>query len=88
MVRRRGACRLHLALRQLALCPGAALPKTDAILAGLIDMRLPLTFSVEDATLIAEIIRDEVQGDGTTRRRISLRVQRVRPAANCPSQRG
>jgi hypothetical protein len=32
------------------------------LLAGLIDMRLPLTFSVEDATLIAEIIRDEVQG--------------------------
>jgi hypothetical protein len=37
-------------------------PKTDAFLAGLVDMRLPLTFSVEDATLIAGIIRDEVQG--------------------------
>jgi hypothetical protein len=49
MVRRGGARGLHLALRQLALCPGAALPKTDAMLAGLIDMRLPLTFSVEDA---------------------------------------
>jgi hypothetical protein len=42
--------------------PAQRLPKTDAILAGLIDMRLPLTFSHEDATLIAEIIRDEVQG--------------------------
>jgi dTDP-4-amino-4,6-dideoxygalactose transaminase len=42
--------------------PAQRLPKTDALLAGLVDMRLPLTFSVEDATLIAEIIRDEVQG--------------------------
>jgi len=37
-----------------------SLPNTDRILAGLMDMRLPLTFSVEDARLIAEIIRDEV----------------------------
>ncbi|MBJ2151989.1 DegT/DnrJ/EryC1/StrS aminotransferase family protein [Paracoccus sp. IB05] len=35
-------------------------PKTDRILAGLADMRLPLTFSVEDADLIARIIREEV----------------------------
>jgi len=42
--------------------PEQKLPKTDAILAGLIDMRLPLTFSTDDAALIAEIIRDEVQG--------------------------
>ncbi len=40
--------------------PEQRLPKTDAILEGLLDMRLPLTFSVEDAALIAEIIRDEV----------------------------
>ncbi|AHM02558.1 Aminotransferase, DegT/DnrJ/EryC1/StrS family [Roseibacterium elongatum DSM 19469] len=40
--------------------PPQSLPRTDAILAGLIDMRLPLTFSVADAGLIAEIIRDEV----------------------------
>ncbi|MEJ6389377.1 DegT/DnrJ/EryC1/StrS family aminotransferase [Gymnodinialimonas ulvae] len=40
--------------------PAQTLPKTDDILAGLLDMRLPLTFSVEDAKLIAEIIRDEV----------------------------
>lgn len=43
------------------------LPKTDRILAGLIDMRLPLTFSVADCDLIARIIRAEVlvvgQGD-------------------------
>lgn len=37
------------------------LPQTDRVLAGLIDMRLPLTFSSEDAALIARIIRAEVQ---------------------------
>jgi dTDP-4-amino-4,6-dideoxygalactose transaminase len=42
--------------------PPQFLPRTDAILAGLMDMRLPLTFSTDDAALIAEIIRDEVQG--------------------------
>jgi dTDP-4-amino-4,6-dideoxygalactose transaminase len=42
--------------------PPQSLPGTDAILAGLMDMRLPLTFSTDDAALIAEIIRDEVQG--------------------------
>ncbi|UWQ94761.1 DegT/DnrJ/EryC1/StrS family aminotransferase [Rhodobacteraceae bacterium M385] len=40
--------------------PAQSLPETDRILAGLMDMRLPLTFSVEDAAVIAEIIRDEV----------------------------
>jgi dTDP-4-amino-4,6-dideoxygalactose transaminase len=41
-------------------------PKTDAVLAGLIDMRLPLTFSLDDATQIARIIRAEalVVGQG------------------------
>ena len=38
----------------------APLPATDRILAGLIDMRLPLTFSPEDVALIARIIRAEV----------------------------
>ena len=37
-----------------------SLPNTDRILAGLVDMRLPLTFSVEAAGLIARIIREEV----------------------------
>jgi dTDP-4-amino-4,6-dideoxygalactose transaminase len=40
--------------------PSAPLPATDAILAGLIDMRVPLTFSHEDCALIARIIRSEV----------------------------
>ncbi len=42
--------------------PQQSLPKTDAILAGLMDMRLPLTFTPADCTLIADIIRDEVMG--------------------------
>lgn len=37
-----------------------ALPQTDRVLAGLIDMRLPLTFTPADVALIARIIRDEV----------------------------
>lgn len=45
----------------------APLPQTDAVLAGLIDMRVPLTFSADDCALIARIIRAEVgavwQGD-------------------------
>ncbi|MFN3327231.1 MAG: aminotransferase, partial [Bryobacteraceae bacterium] len=36
------------------------LPRTDRILAGLIDMRLPLTFTPEDVALIARIIAEEV----------------------------
>ncbi|MGZ9810440.1 DegT/DnrJ/EryC1/StrS family aminotransferase [Pseudoroseicyclus sp. H15] len=36
------------------------LPQTDAALAGLIDLRLPLTFSLEDIALIGRIIRAEV----------------------------
>lgn len=36
------------------------LPRTDRILAGLIDLRLPLTFRPEDADLIARILRAEI----------------------------
>ena len=38
----------------------APLPQTDRILAGLIDLRLPLTFTEADAARIARIIRAEV----------------------------
>jgi len=38
----------------------AVLPQTDRVLAGLIDMRLPLTFTVDDVAQIARIIGDEV----------------------------
>ncbi|WP_306045958.1 DegT/DnrJ/EryC1/StrS aminotransferase family protein [Nioella sp. MMSF_3534] len=38
-----------------------SLPNTDRILSGLMDMRLPLTFSLEDARLIAGIIAEEVR---------------------------
>ena len=36
------------------------MPRTDRILAGLVDMRLPLTFSLDDCALLARIIRAEV----------------------------
>jgi hypothetical protein len=37
-----------------------ALPQTDRVLAGLIDMRLPLTFRPEDVAQIARIIAEAV----------------------------
>lgn len=36
------------------------MPASDRILHGIIDMRLPLTFSLDDCALLAEIIREEV----------------------------
>jgi dTDP-4-amino-4,6-dideoxygalactose transaminase len=40
--------------------PSAPMPKSDRILKGIVDMRLPLTFSLEDCALIARIIKAEV----------------------------
>ncbi len=40
--------------------PPQSLPASDRILAGIIDMRLPLTFSRDDCAQIARIIRQEV----------------------------
>lgn len=40
--------------------PSERMPKSDRVLKGIIDMRLPLTFSLEDCALIARIIRAEV----------------------------
>ncbi|MDO9525012.1 MAG: aminotransferase class I/II-fold pyridoxal phosphate-dependent enzyme [Gemmobacter sp.] len=40
-----------------------SLPRTDAVLAGLIDMRLPLTFGPDDCAVIARIIAAEVQSN-------------------------
>lgn len=40
--------------------PGQSLPRTDALLSTLFDMRLPLTFSEEDCALIATLIREAV----------------------------
>ncbi len=37
-----------------------SLPRTDRILAGLFDMRLPLTFSLEDCALLGDLILDAV----------------------------
>ena len=39
---------------------GQTLPQTDAILATVFDMRLPLTFSEDDCRLIAELIVEAV----------------------------
>lgn len=50
------------------------LPRTDRVLAGLIDMRLPLTFTLQDAALIARIIRSEVLRVGQAE---DLRVESV-----------
>ncbi len=40
--------------------PVPSLPRTDRVLAGLLDMRLPLTFSLDDCALIARILAEEV----------------------------
>lgn len=40
--------------------PSAPIPASDRVLAGVIDMRLPLTFSLEDCAKLARIIRAEV----------------------------
>ncbi len=40
--------------------PSERMPTSDRILRGIIDMRLPLTFSLDDCALIARIIRAEV----------------------------
>lgn len=48
------------AYRHWAYTSPRPLPGTDLVLAGLIDMRLPLTFSIADCALISRIIADEV----------------------------
>ncbi len=40
--------------------PIERMPASDRVLAGILDMRVPLTFSLEDCALIARIIRAEV----------------------------
>ena len=40
--------------------PSERMPKSDRILKGVVDMRLPLTFSLDDCAQIARIIRAEV----------------------------
>jgi hypothetical protein len=36
------------------------MPQSDRVLGGIMDMRIPLTFSLEDCAQIARIIRAEV----------------------------
>lgn len=40
--------------------PSIPMPATDRVLKGVIDMRIPLTFSLEDCAMIARIIHAEV----------------------------
>lgn len=40
--------------------PSERMPTSDRVLRSIVDMRLPLTFSIKDCALIAEIIREEV----------------------------
>ncbi|WP_299687263.1 aminotransferase class I/II-fold pyridoxal phosphate-dependent enzyme [uncultured Tateyamaria sp.] len=40
--------------------PSKPMAASDRVLAGIVDMRVPLTFSIDDCTLIARIIRAEV----------------------------
>lgn len=40
--------------------PSTPMPKSDRILKGILDMRVPLTFSLEDCEMIARIVRGEV----------------------------
>lgn len=40
--------------------PSAPMPDSDRVLASIVDMRVPLTFSLDDCALIARIIRAEV----------------------------
>ena len=47
--------------RHWRYAPTEAMPGTDAVLAGLLDMRLPLTFSLDDCRLIGRIIADETE---------------------------
>jgi hypothetical protein len=41
--------------------PKQTLVNTEAILDGLIDMRLPLTFSIKDCETISYIIKEEIE---------------------------
>ena len=61
-----GAARAHgftSTYRHWAYSDATALPQTDQVMAGLLDMRLPLTFSTGDCEVIARIIREEVSGN-------------------------
>lgn len=40
--------------------PAQSMPQSDRVLAGLIDLRLPLTFSLDECDDLAEILREEI----------------------------
>ena len=60
-----GAARAHgftSNYRHWAYADAPELPQTDRVMAGLLDMRLPLTFSRRDCEIISGIIREEASG--------------------------
>jgi len=50
--------------------PSSPMPDTDRVLRGIMDLRLPLTFSLQDCNVLAGIVREEV---GAAYRRIAPR---------------
>ncbi len=60
--------------RDWGYAAGDALPRTDAVLAQLLDMRLPLAFTPEDCDAVARIVAEEVSG----------RTDGIRPRAGRP----
>jgi dTDP-4-amino-4,6-dideoxygalactose transaminase len=53
--------------RDWGYAPSPSLAATDAVLAGLLDMRLPLTFTLDDCALIARIVAAEVRAGSIDR---------------------
>ena len=57
--------------------PSAPMPASDRVLAGILDMRVPLTFSLEDCALIARIIRETLQSDDAKANVVPLHSETV-----------
>jgi len=61
----------------------ARLPGTDALLAGLLDMRLPLTFTLDDCATIARILRSELAELAAPSRSAAAAEERVARSSAC-----
>jgi len=60
--------------------PSRPMPESDRILASIVDMRVPLTFSRQDCALIARIIRGEVAAVYQSRTKIPGLQRDLRPS--------
>ena len=60
--------------------PSEPMPESDRILASIVDMRVPLTFSRQDCALIARIIRGEVAAVYQSRTKIPGLQRDLRPS--------